>query len=145
MARYLVAAFALPPWPALRHTIDAVTPVPLHDERRTERNYNQAELLARAFCEQTGLQLQIDWLERQRFTRSQVGLSAQGRRMNVADAFTAQEHVRGTSILLIDDVYTTGATLHACALALRQRGADRIYALALAMPAYWDDFTVTDV
>jgi ComF family protein len=145
MARYLTAAFALSPWPALRHTIDAVTPVPLHHERRSERNYNQAELLARAFCEQTQLPLQIDWLQRHRVTRSQVGLSAQERRINVADAFAAQEQVHGKIVLLIDDVYTTGATLQACALALRHAGAARVYALALAMPDYWDDHAATDV
>jgi ComF family protein len=145
MARYLVAAFALPPWPVLRHTIDAVTPVPLHDDRWRERNYNQAELLARAFCDQTRLPLQVEWLKRQRFTRSQVGLSPQERRINVEDAFAAQEHVRGKTILLIDDVYTTGATLHACALAMQRAGATRVYALALAMPGYWDENVTTDV
>jgi ComF family protein len=134
LARYLVAAFALPPWPLLYRRIHGVTPVPLHAERRKERGYNQAELLAAAFCRQTGLPLHPEWLHRQRLTRSQVGLHFHERQANVADAFVAPPTVQGKVILLIDDVYTTGATLNACATALRSAGALAVHALALAAP-----------
>jgi ComF family protein len=134
LARYLVAAFALPPWPLLRRRIHGVTPVPLHAERRKERGYNQAELLAAAFCRETGLPLHPEWLHRRRLTRSQVGLHHHERQANVADAFLASPAVQGKVILLIDDVYTTGATLNACAAALRNAGALAVHALALAAP-----------
>jgi ComF family protein len=108
--------------------------VPLHAERLRERGYNQAELLARAFCRQVGLPLRPRWLQRQRLTHSQVGLSAQERQANVAEAFSASAAVRGKSILVIDDVYTTGATLNACATAALAAGAANVVALALAIP-----------
>jgi ComF family protein len=139
LARYLVAAFLFHPWPAFYGRIDGVTPVPLHPQRQQERGYNQAELLARAFCQQVGLPLQPQWLERQRLTRSQVGLHAHERTLNVADAFHAHPAVYGKRILLIDDVYTTGATLTACAQAARTAGASAVFALTLAMAERLDD------
>jgi ComF family protein len=134
LARYLVAAFAQSPWPHLRSQINGVTPVPLHPDRLRERGYNQAELLAQAFCQVIGLPLRPHWLQRQRFTQSQVGLTAMERRENVVDAFVATPDVRGRTLLLMDDVYTTGATLHACATAALHAGAYQVFALALASP-----------
>jgi ComF family protein len=139
LARYLVAAFLLHPWPAFYGRIDGVTPVPLHAQRLQERSYNQAELLAKAFCQQVHLPMQPQWLERQRLTRSQVGLHAHERNLNVADAFRAHPALYGKRILLIDDVYTTGATLTACAQAARAAGARAVYALTLAMAERIDD------
>jgi ComF family protein len=136
LARYLVAASMLDPWPLFLRQIDGVTPVPLHTERRRERGYNQAELLADAFCTQVGLPLYSGWLSRRRLTHSQVGLRAQERQANVTDAFVADPSVGGQRILLIDDVYTTGATLQACAEAALRAGARSVYALALATPAH---------
>lgn len=134
LARYLMATFQQPPWTQLHGWIDGVTPVPLHAERLRERGYNQAELLARAFCRRVGAPLRPHWLQRQRLTQSQVGLSAHERQSNMADAFSATPAVRGKAILLIDDVYTTGATLNACAMAALNAGATAVFALALAMP-----------
>jgi ComF family protein len=145
LARYLVAAFFQPPWPQLRGRIDAVAPVPLHAERLRERGYNQAELLARAFCRQVKLPLRPHWLQRQRLTQSQVGLRAQERQENVADAFRAHPAVRGKSLLLIDDVYTTGATLNACAAAAQAAGAANVFALALAIPYHTTGDAPVDV
>jgi ComF family protein len=144
LARYLVTAFAQPPWPQLRPQIDGVTPVPLHPQRLAERGYNQAELLARAFCQAVGLPLRPQWLERQRFTHSQVGLTALERRENVVDAFIASAEVRGRTLLLMDDVYTTGATLHACAKAALHAGARQLFALALAAPDHLRPETITN-
>jgi ComF family protein len=135
LARYLVAAFLLDPWPLFYWQIDGVVPVPLHQERRRERGYNQAELLAQAFCQRVNLPLQSAWLARQRFTHSQVGLHARQRQANVENAFVAAPAVRGKRILLIDDVYTTGATLNACATAALAVGASVVYGLTLALPA----------
>jgi ComF family protein len=141
LARYLVAVYAEPPWStlatgsALPQAITAVVPVPLHKERLAERGYNQSELLAAHFCRVVGLPLQPAWLARVRETRQQVGLAPGERQSNVAGAFAASGDVAGQSLLLIDDVYTTGATLRACAQAARAAGAHAVYGLTLARPA----------
>lgn len=139
LARYLVAALERPPWPLLMRYVDGVTPVPLHDLRRRERGYNQAELLAQAFCQQAGLPFQPNWIHRQRMTHSQVGLNAQERKANVADAFRAEPLVQGRTVLLVDDVYTTGATLAACATAAMGAGATAVFALTLSAAQKFDD------
>jgi ComF family protein len=138
LARYLVAVFAADPWPALASSLDAVVPVPLHAQRLAERGYNQSERLAAAFCSQTGMQLAPEWLARTRQTRQQVGLGPVERRANVVDAFSAAPTVAGKTILLIDDVLTTGATLAACATAAQAAGAVAVYALTLAIPLHGD-------
>lgn len=132
LARYLVAAFADPEWQ--RASIDAVAPVPLHPERLAERGYNQSELLADCFCRSVGVPLFTTWLTRHRATRPQVGLNMRERQHNVNDSFTATAAVAGKRLLLIDDVYTTGATLRACAAAARAAGAADVMALTLARP-----------
>jgi len=134
LARYLFAVLDSPPWPHLLPRIDAVVPAPLHARRRAERGYNQATLLARPLCQWTGLPLRTDWLQRTQMTRPQVGLNARERRANVADAFRASPAVRDKTLLLIDDVYTTGATMTACAAAAKKAGARAVYGLALAQP-----------
>ena len=136
LARYLTATLDAPDWAALCARLDAVAPVPLHDARRRERGYNQAELLAAGLCRQRGLPLRTDLLRRTKLTDSQVGLNAVERRANVDGAFDAAPACRGLRLLLIDDVYTTGATLRACALAARAAGAAEVYALALALPSH---------
>ncbi len=134
LARYLVAALLDVPWADVYQSVDALIPVPLHDERRSERGYNQSELLAQAYCRLSKIPLQSNWLVRQRSTRSQVGLTATERHSNVEQAFVADPAVTGKRIILLDDVYTTGATLHACAHAVVEAGATAVYALALACP-----------
>lgn len=134
LARYLIAVFRQEPWPNL--VIDAVVPIPLHAERHAERGYNQAERLAAPFCAATGLRLAPEWLTRTRLTRQQVGLGPAERHANVDGAFVAANAVHGKSLLLIDDVCTTGATLRACAQAALDAGAARVYGLTLALPAF---------
>jgi ComF family protein len=134
LARYLVALVQKYSWLTQLQSIDGVVPVPLYSVRRTERGYNQAELLASAFCHSVQLPLCSAWLVRQRSTRSQVGLTAGERQQNVQDAFVAAQAVVGKRILLVDDVYTTGATMRACAQAAMNAGASAVYGLALACP-----------
>lgn len=134
LARYLIALVQLSPWQRILEKVDGVVPVPLYTTRQLERGYNQSELLASAFCHDVQLSLHSAWLRRQRSTPSQVGLTAAERQQNVQDAFVATEAVYGKHILLIDDVYTTGATMHACAQAAISAGAARVYGLALACP-----------
>lgn len=134
LARYLVALVQTEPWQSVFPSIDGVVPVPLYRERYQERGYNQAELLASAFCRSVQYPLYSAWLVRQRSTHSQVGLTAAERQQNVQDAFVAANTVLGKRILLIDDVYTTGATMRACAQAAVDAGAIAVYGLALACP-----------
>ncbi|HEY4689582.1 MAG TPA: ComF family protein, partial [Anaerolineae bacterium] len=110
-----------------------VVPVPLHPRRQKERGYNQSELLARRLGHVAGLPVRPTVLHRTRVTASQMTLNAADRRANVADAFQANAAaVRGLDVLLIDDVCTTGATLDACAMALKAAGAQAVHGLTLA-------------
>jgi competence protein ComFC len=108
---------------------DAVVPVPLHRSRLRKRGFNQAELLARGVAEKMKATVS-DTLEVVRSTRDQVELSAAQRRANVAGAYRATRPLRG-KILLVDDVFTTGATMSACARTLIRAGAQEVHALSL--------------
>jgi ComF family protein len=109
-----------------------VMPVPLSARRMQERGYNQAGLLARGFAELAGLRYAPRGLRRTKHTLSQVGLKADERQANVAGAFAAEPTViHGQTVIVVDDVCTTGATLEACAEALRAAGATVVWALTL--------------
>jgi len=108
---------------------DAVVPVPLHRSRLRKRGFNQAELLARGVAEKINATVS-DTLEVVRSTRDQVELSAAQRRANVAGAYSARKTLGGR-ILLVDDVFTTGATMSACATTLVRAGAGEVHALSL--------------
>lgn len=112
---------------------DALVPVPLHWSRRWRRGFNQAEVLARAVGRRHGLSVQRRLLRRVRATPPQHG-DAGSRRRNVRDAFAVPraERCAGRRLLLIDDVFTTGATANACAAALRSAGAAAVGILTLA-------------
>jgi ComF family protein len=113
---------------------DAVIPAPLHWRRRWNRGFNQADLLAREVSRLTGIRLDRGLL-RTRSTPPQAGLSAAERRRNVQGAFAAagqKDGVRGKNLIVIDDVMTTGATLEACARALKRAGAAQVAVLTLA-------------
>ena len=108
--------------------IDAVVPVPLHPLKQWLRTYNQSELIAKSLTKRLSLKLNPQLLRRTRFTQTQTTLSEFERAKNVAKAFSASSAAKGLNVLLIDDVTTTHSTLLACAVALKQAGADRIYA-----------------
>ena len=112
---------------------DVVAPVPLYRSRERRRGFNQSALLARACAEAAGVPLDRSLLRRLRATAPQVRMAdAEARRQNVAGAFATSRPVVGATVLLVDDVCTTGATLRACADALRAVGAGRIYGLTFA-------------
>lgn len=111
-----------------------LVPVPLHPRRRRERGFNQSELLAREIARRTGTLVVPGALVRRQDTRPQTGLSAAARRANVKDAFAVRQRARiaGRCVVLIDDVFTTGATAQACARVLREAGALDVRLLTLA-------------
>ena len=110
---------------------DGLVPVPLHWVRRWRRGFNQAEVLARAVGRRHGLPVLGRALSRVRATPLQSG-DFEARRRNVRDAFAVQREVAGRRLLLVDDVFTTGATANACAAALLQAGAAEVGVLTLA-------------
>ncbi len=128
-----LAAFARTQTPALNHLrFDALVPVPMHPARRRLRGYNQSERLACVVGRELGLPVAPKWLARTRATRPQVGLAGGARTANLRGAFTASRAVAGKTVLLIDDVTTTGSTLDECARDLKAAGASAVYALTLA-------------
>ena len=94
--------------------IDTVIPVPLHWWRKWKRGYNQAEVIAAELARALGANLRTDLLRRARRTRSQTALDAAARLQNVAGAFRLSHAIPARHILLVDDTFTTGATLSAC-------------------------------
>lgn len=116
---------------ASRWSVDLVVPVPLYRAKERTRGYNQSRLIAREVAAGLGLEL-ADSLVRTRQTRSQVDLDADERRENVRGAFVARRQLVGVSVLLIDDVITTGSTLVECAAACRQAGAAAVFAATVA-------------
>lgn len=118
-------------------TVDLVVPVPLAAQRRMERGYNQANLLAFPLALARRLPYSNRALHRIRETRTQVGLTSEERQSNVKDAFIAESKiVKRKFVLVIDDVATTGATQEACARALLSAGASTVYGLTLARAGY---------
>lgn len=113
--------------------IEMVSPVPLGKKRFKERGYNQVALIARPLALAKGWEYAPRSLKRTKETISQVGLSANEREDNVRDAFVADsKRVAGKTVLVVDDVSTTGATLKSCAKALIIGGAHEVYALSVA-------------
>ncbi len=109
-----------------------VCAVPLHPQRYRERRYDQAQLLAAEVAKRTGRRCSPQLLVREKITRRQVGLSEGEREANMAGAFSARGKPEGRRLLLIDDVFTTGATANAAAEALLDAGALEIQVLTLA-------------
>ena len=111
---------------------EVVVPVPLHWRRRWRRGYNQSEALARPLAARLGLPCRASWLRRVRHTPEQTSQTAAGRRDNVRGAFRARgAELRGRTILLVDDVMTTGSTAAEAARTLREAGASRVVVAVL--------------
>jgi ComF family protein len=112
-----------------------VIPIPLHPERERKRGFNQAAVLARAVARSTKLPCDELSLARQLHTeRHRAGMDVRARRESVAGAFTVERPrlVRGERILLVDDVFTSGATASACAAVLKEAGASEVFVLTVA-------------
>lgn len=114
--------------------IDLVMPVPLHRKRLRQRGFNQALLLAHGVSSAYRIGLSYDNLVRTRYTRPQVELTGEERIKNVAGAFALRrpQEVEGKRVVLVDDVFTTGATMDECARVLKQAGASEVISLTAA-------------
>jgi ComF family protein len=117
--------------------IDVIVPVPMGRLRLFLRRFNQSAVLARQLSHNTGIVMDPHLLVRAKAAKRQVGLTRDQRRRNVASAFRIADRkragLRGRNVLLVDDVITTGATVNACARALKRAGAARVDVLALGL------------
>lgn len=114
--------------------IDLLIPVPLHPQRLRERGFNQALLLVKELSRRTGIPYRKRLLQKIRPTLPQVNLSGVEREKGVKGSFTidGKEETEGKAILLVDDVYTTGATVNECSKVLMAAGAERVDVFTLA-------------
>jgi ComF family protein len=112
--------------------VDVIVPVPLHPTRMVERGFDQAALLAGPVARRLGVRLAAGGLARTRVTAVQASLDREARGANVAGAFRCEAGLDGLRVMLVDDVRTTGATLAACAEAVRRAGAREVCSLVLA-------------
>jgi ComF family protein len=118
----------------------ALIPIPLASKRLRERGYNQSEVLARALARKWRIPVLPDLLVRTRETPTQTALTPETRLANVAGAFVAAKPPASAVLIVIDDVFTTGATLAETARALEQAGAKTVYGITFARAAI-PDFT----
>jgi competence protein ComFC len=111
-----------------------IIPIPLHDKRFLERGFNQAELLARALTKQIGGAVYPDILQRVKFTSQQAKLERSARMENIKEAFVClkPELIADQEVFLIDDVFTSGATMNEAARVLKAAGAKKITGLVIA-------------
>ncbi len=109
-----------------------IAPVPLYHTRKMRRRYNQAALLAQNLAKLTGVEYEPFLLHRVRNTKKQTTLPKNLRMKNMEGAFTVNKNITGKKILLVDDVMTTGATINAAAVALKDTGAKKVYGLVFA-------------
>lgn len=114
--------------------VDIVVPIPIHHSRLVERGFNQAIELSRRFCKRISLPMETGALYRIKKTKHQVNLPYDQRAINIEGAFAVKNHgkVAGKRVLLVDDVFTTGATLNEAAKVIREAGAATVYAYTLA-------------
>ena len=128
MARYMAPLIGAQPGGAL------LVPVPLHRSRLWQRGFNQSAIVARELSRQTGIDNNVVLLKRVKRTPSLKGLSLQQRRRVVAGAFKVGDRaaIEGRTVVLVDDVLTTGSTANACARELRRAGAARVELISWA-------------
>lgn len=111
---------------------DCIVPVPMHSRRERGRGFNQAQVLAAHLDRGTRLRMRTDLMRKTRAGKPQSSLPRAERQANVRGAFVACEKAQDLSILLVDDICTTGETIDACAAALLDAGAARVCGLVVA-------------
>ena len=127
-----MADFSFPDFDFSEYSL--LVPVPLHIKKLRERGFNQSLLLAKEMGKRHKLPVNFSLLKRCKFTLTQTGLNKTEREKNIKGAFVVadKKKVAGENIILIDDVYTTGATINECARVLLKAGAQKVAALTLA-------------
>jgi len=127
-----MAEFCFPDFDFAEYSL--ILPVPLHIRRLRERSFNQALILAQAIEKKYQIPVNFSLLKRRKFTLTQTGLDKKEREKNMKGAFAVTENakIEGKNIILIDDVYTTGATINQCAKPLIKAGAGKVAVLTLA-------------
>lgn len=130
---YALSWFVYEKFMSLGIDFDAVIPMPISKERRKERGFNQADILVGNIEEMTGL-VNKDIIKKVKNTPHQTGLSRENRQTNLDSAFVVPDKslVKGKTLLVVDDIYTTGATLSEVASTLNRAGAKAVYGLTLA-------------
>ncbi len=116
----------------IEENIDLITFIPMTKKARRKRGYNQSELLAKGLSEKVGIDL-VELLEKTRETKQQVGLNFRERQENLRGCFKCNAKIKGKTVLVIDDVCTTGATLSEAAKALKRAGAKEVITLTVAV------------
>jgi ComF family protein len=131
LARFMATHLREPFYPP---AVDMIVPVPLHPKRLRQRGFNQSLVLSRRLFEHDHRRIVVDLLERCRWTQPQMLLKGEARRENMKDAFAVRKPARvsGRSVMIVDDVYTTGTTVSECARVLKRAGATVILVLTLA-------------
>jgi competence protein ComFC len=131
LAEYLVEA--MQDERILGEPADCIVPVPLHPTRLRERGFNQTEALAEALFKREGIPI-LRCIQRKRYTQTQTRFDRSERMLNLRNSFTMRKNsdVRGKHLVLLDDILTTGSTLHECALVLREAGAASVRAITVA-------------
>ena len=111
-----------------------IVPVPLHIKRLRQRGFNQSLILARAIGKKRQIPINFSLLKRHKFTETQTGMNKTERKQNIKGAFEVRDkkNIAGKNVILIDDVYTTGATINECAKTLTKAGAQKVTVLTLA-------------
>ncbi len=120
--------------------VELIVPIPIGEQKKQERGYNQAERLAKPLSDLLNIPLSCDALVRINEISSQVGLNHEERRENVRQAFIAKAlQVKGKRVLVVDDVFTSGATMEAAAAELMGAGAAKVYCLTVAKVNHLQD------
>lgn len=118
-----------------KEEVDCIVPIPLHPVRYRERGYNQSEKVAFVLSKFWCVSMQSNILKRISYTPTQTHLTAEERQKNLSNSFNAScEKVKGQSILLVDDIITTGSTMNICAKVLKNAGAKQVFGCSIARP-----------
>jgi competence protein ComFC len=132
--QHIAKYFAMSIFEYINNEYDCVSFVPLHKTKQRERGFNQSEVIADYYCQKSKLPFCNHLLKRTKYTQSQTKLGRQQRRENIHKAFSVESDVENKSILLIDDVITTGATLNECAAVLKAANCKKVDIVAIATP-----------
>ncbi len=113
---------------------DFIIPIPLHPIKKAERGYNQSKQIAKGISQKLNIKVKSNTLKRIKFTESQTKMNLHERRENVKNVFSVKYfNPRNKNLILVDDVITTGSTINSAAEALKNKGANNIYALSIAL------------